>query len=151
MCDPSLFSQDLSGRTIVVTGGNSGIGLVTVEQLAKQGALVVLAARRPAEGERARAEVLQRVPAAKVEVAELDLAKLDSVRQFAAKLLAKHPVLHGLVNNAGVMNTPKSKTHDGFEMQFGTNHLGHFLLTELLLPALKAYRLSLADGMTIKT
>jgi NAD(P)-dependent dehydrogenase (short-subunit alcohol dehydrogenase family) len=137
VCDPSLFSQDLSGRTIVVTGGNSGIGLVTVEQLAKQGATVVLAARRPAEGERARAEVLQRVPGARIEVAELDLAKLASVRAFATALLARNEVLHGLVNNAGVMNTPQSKTHDGFEMQFGTNHLGHFLLTELLLPALQ--------------
>ena len=137
ICPPALLAQDLSGQTIVVTGGNSGIGLVTVEQLAKQGATVVLAARRPAEGERARAEVLQRVPGARIEVAELDLAKLASVRAFATALLARHEVLHGLVNNAGVMNTPQSKTHDGFEMQLGTNHLGHFLLTELLLPALQ--------------
>jgi retinol dehydrogenase-13 len=137
ICPPALLAQDLTGRTIVVTGGNSGIGLVTVEQLAKQGATVVLAARRPAEGERARAEVLQRLPAAKIEVAELDLAKLESVRAFATALLGSHEVLHGLVNNAGVMNTPQSKTHDGFEMQFGTNHLGHFLLTTSLLPLLQ--------------
>jgi retinol dehydrogenase-13 len=137
MCSPALLARDLAGKTFVVTGGNSGIGLVTVEQLAKQGAHVVLAARRPAEGERARAEVLARSPRGSVESATLDLASLASVRAFAAALLEKHSALHGLVNNAGVMNTPAGKTADGFEMQLGTNHLGHYLLTELLLPALQ--------------
>jgi len=138
MCSPAILERDLAGRVYVVTGGNSGIGLVTVQQLAKQGAHVVLAARRPAEGEKARAEVMAKGPRGAVEVMALDLASLASVREFAAALLAKHPAIHGLVNNAGVMNTPAGRTADGFEMQFGTNHLGHFLLTELLLPALRA-------------
>jgi NAD(P)-dependent dehydrogenase (short-subunit alcohol dehydrogenase family) len=137
MCSPALLERDLAGKVYVVTGGNSGIGLVTVEQLARQGAQVVLAARRPTEGERARADVLARSPRGSVESAMLDLASLASVRAFAAALLEKHGAIHGLVNNAGVMNTPAGKTADGFELQFGTNHLGHYLLTELLLPALQ--------------
>jgi retinol dehydrogenase-13 len=137
MCPPALLERDLAGQTLVVTGGNSGIGLVTVEQLARQGATVVLAARRPAEGERARAEVMAKSPRGTIEVGTLDLASLASVRAFAADVLAKHGAIHGLVNNAGVMNTPRGTTTDGFETQFGTNHLGHFLLTELLLPALR--------------
>lgn len=137
VCSPDLLAQDLAGRTYVVTGGNSGIGLVTVEQLARQGAHVVLAARRPAEGERARAEVMARAPRGSIEVQELDLASLASVRRFAERVLSTHDALNGLVNNAGVMNTPQGKTVDGFETQLGTNHLGHYLLTELLLPALR--------------
>ncbi len=137
VCAPDLLARDLSGSLYVVTGGNSGIGLVTVEQLARQGAHVVLAARRPAEGERARGEVMGRSPRGSVEVLELDLASLSSVRQFAERLLSRHDAVHGLVNNAGVMNTPKGTTAEGFETQFGTNHLGHYLLTELLLPALQ--------------
>lgn len=138
MCPPELLSKDLSGKTFIVTGGNSGIGLVTVGQLAKQGAHVVLACRRTAEGEKARRDIEASGAKGKVEVAALDLASLDSVRSFAAGFLAKHGELHGLVNNAGVMNTPAGKTKDGFETQLGTNHLGHFLLTELLLDALRA-------------
>jgi NAD(P)-dependent dehydrogenase (short-subunit alcohol dehydrogenase family) len=138
LCPPELFALDLTGKTYVVTGGNSGIGLSTVEQLAKQGATVVLACRRPADGERVKAEIVARGVRGRIEVAELDLASLASVRAFAERVLAAYPALHGLVNNAGVMNTPKGKTKDGFETQFGTNHLGHFLLTELLLERLKA-------------
>jgi NAD(P)-dependent dehydrogenase (short-subunit alcohol dehydrogenase family) len=138
MCPPELLQQNLSGKTYVVTGANSGIGLVTVEQLAKQGAHVVLACRRVAEGEAARAAIVARGVAGSIEVMALDLADLSSVRAFAAAFLAKHTALHGLVNNAGVMNTPQGKTKDGFEMQLGTNHLGHYLLTELLLDVLKA-------------
>lgn len=136
-CPLDLLATDLASKTYVVTGGNSGIGLVTVTQLAKQGAHVVLACRRPAEGEKAKAQVVAQHPSARIEVAELDLANLASVRAFAETVLAKHSVLHGLVNNAGVMNTPAGKTRDGFETQLGTNHLGHYLLTELLLPALE--------------
>jgi NAD(P)-dependent dehydrogenase (short-subunit alcohol dehydrogenase family) len=138
MCSPALLERDLAGKVYVVTGGNSGIGLVTVEQLAKQGAHVVLAARRPADAERARVDVLTRTPRGAIEVAALDLASLSSVRAFAAAFRDKHAALHGLVNNAGVMNTPQGKTADGFESQLGTNHLGHYLLTELLLPALQS-------------
>lgn len=137
-CPPELLSLDLTGKTFIVTGGNSGIGLVTVEQLAKQGAQVVLACRRPAEGERARADIAARGAKGSVEVAALDLSSLTSVRAFAAAFLAQHRQLHGLVNNAGIMNAPAGKTQDGFESQLGTNHLGHFLLTELVLDALSA-------------
>lgn len=137
MCPEVLFSTDLTGKTYVVTGGNSGIGLVTVTQLAKQGAQVVLACRRVAEGEKAKTNIEADGVKGKVEVMELDLANLQSVREFAKNFTAKYSQLHGLVNNAGVMNPPASKTKDGFELQFGTNHLGHFLLTELLLETLK--------------
>lgn len=137
MCPPELLARDLTGKTFIVTGGNSGIGLVTVEQVAKQGATVVLACRRVSEGEAAKAAMLERGIRGQVEVAELDLADLASVRRFSSAFLGRHKALHGLVNNAGVMNTPKGKTRDGFETQIGVNHLGHFLLTELLLDILK--------------
>ncbi|MGW1977657.1 oxidoreductase [Streptomyces sp. NPDC001889] len=117
---------DQRGRTAVVTGGNSGIGLATVRALAGAGAHVVLAVRNPESGEAAAADV-----DGSVEVRRVDLADLASVRAFAA---AWRGTLHILVNNAGVMGTPESRTRDGFETQFGTNHLGHFALTNLLLP-----------------
>ncbi|MGW0591257.1 oxidoreductase [Streptosporangium sp. NPDC002607] len=117
---------DQNGRTAVVTGANSGIGIATVEALAAAGAHVVLAVRDPKRGEAAAARVH-----GSVEVRRLDLADLASVRKFAA---AWRGDLDLLVNNAGVMNTPESSTKDGFETQFGTNHLGHFALTNLLLP-----------------
>lgn len=138
LCPPELLALDLTGKTYVVTGGNSGIGLSTVQQLAKQGAQVILACRRTADGERAKAEITAGGVRGSIEVRELDLASLASVRAFASAFLADHKQLHGLVNNAGVMNTPAGKTKDGFETQLGTNHLGHFLLTELLLDVLKA-------------
>ncbi len=137
MCPPELLSQDLSGRTYVVTGGNSGIGFETVQQLARQGARVILACRRVTEGEKAKASILAGLVRGTIEVRELDLARLESVRGFAKKILETDKIIHGLINNAGIMNTPEGKTRDGFELQFGTNHLGHFLLTELLIPALK--------------
>ncbi len=138
VCDPSLLQRDLSGKTIVVTGANAGIGLVTARQLAKQGASVILACRREEEAARCVAEIQNEHADAKVKAMRLDLGDLESVRAFASAFLADHTALHGLVNNAGVMNTPNTKTKDGFEMQFGVNHLGHFLLTELLRPALEA-------------
>jgi NAD(P)-dependent dehydrogenase (short-subunit alcohol dehydrogenase family) len=138
LCPPELLALDLTGKTYVVTGGNSGIGLSTVQQLAKQGAQVILACRRTADGERAKAEITAGGVRGSIEVRELDLASLASVRAFASAFLADHKQLHGLVNNAGVMNTPAGTTKDGFETQLGTNHLGHFLLTELLLDVLKA-------------
>jgi len=138
MCPPALLETDLAGKTFIVTGANSGIGLTTVGQLARQGATVVLACRRVAEGEAARASLVAEGVRGTIEVAALDLADLASVRSFAQGFLAKHTALHGLVNNAGVMNTPKGRTKDGFETQLGVNHLGHYLLTELLLDVLKA-------------
>jgi NAD(P)-dependent dehydrogenase (short-subunit alcohol dehydrogenase family) len=135
-CDPKLFEKELTGRTYVVTGGNSGAGLATVAQLVRQGAHVVAACRRVAAGEEAIAGLGSARGSA--EVMALDLGSLSSVRHFASEFKSKHGRLHGLVNNAGVMSTPEGRTVDGFETQFGTNHLGHFLLTELLLDTLKA-------------
>lgn len=135
-CDPRLFDQDLGGRTYVVTGGNSGAGLATVQQLVRQGAHVVAACRRVGAGEEATAELAGERGTA--EVMALDLNSLASVRRFVEAFTAKHDALHGLVNNAGVMNTPEGRTEDGFETQIGINHLGHVLLTELLLDTLKA-------------
>ncbi len=136
MCPQSLLDKDLGGRTIVVTGANSGIGYATAKQLAKQGAHVVLACRRVEEGNKRVDEIRAEHSGASVEARALDLGNLQSVRDFAEGLLAERDTLHGLINNAGVMNTPQKKTADGFEMQIGVNHLGHFLLTELLRGAL---------------
>ena len=126
---------DQAGRTAVVTGATSGLGLATAAALARRGAHVVLTARSTGRGEAALAELRRRVPDASAEVAELDLASLASVRAFAARTADRHPRLDLLVNNAGVMATPPERTADGFELQVGTNHLGHFALTGLLLPA----------------
>ncbi|MFQ5593469.1 MAG: SDR family oxidoreductase [Anaerolineae bacterium] len=136
MCDPKLFEKDLSGRTYIVTGANSGSGFATTLQLAKQGAHVIGACRRVDAGTVAFAD--QTGLRGSVEIMELDLASLASVRRFAEAFLAKYDRLDGLVNNAGVMMPPKGNTIDGFETQFGINYLGHFLLTELLLDTLKA-------------
>ncbi len=135
-CDPALLEKDLSGRVYIVTGANSGVGQATAEQLARQGATVVAGCRRVDAGAAAFVG-LGDVPGA-VEVMELDLGRLDSVRAFAKGFAARGDRLDGLVNNAGVMMTPEGRTADGFETQLGVNHLGHFLLTELLLDALRA-------------
>jgi NAD(P)-dependent dehydrogenase (short-subunit alcohol dehydrogenase family) len=124
----------LSGHTAVVTGANSGIGWAVALELAKHGARVVLACRDPARGRQAAARIVVRHAEADVEVAPLNLASMDSVREFGEKWEGP---LDLLVNNAGVMAPPKRmRTENGFELQFGTNHLGHFVLTGLLLPAL---------------
>ncbi|MFJ9146491.1 oxidoreductase [Streptomyces sp. NPDC102270] len=125
-----------SGRVAVVTGANSGIGYVTARELARRGARVVLACRSERRGTEARDRLLGEVPGADVEFARLDLGDLASVREFATAY--PHGRLDLLVNNAGVMALPYGTTADGFETQFGTNHLGHFALTGLLLPALLA-------------
>ena len=137
MCPPGLLERKLSGKTYVVTGGNSGIGRATSEQLVTQGAHVVIGCRRPEEGERLKSEWSAKKLPGSLDVIALDLADLQSVRSFATELQSRQSELNGLINNAGVMHTPFSRTKEGFEMQFGTNHLGHFLLTELLLPLLK--------------
>jgi NAD(P)-dependent dehydrogenase (short-subunit alcohol dehydrogenase family) len=130
---------DLTGRTAVVTGANSGIGFHTARELAAHGADVTLAVRNADKGAEARDRILAEVPAATVSVGSLDLADLASVRGFAESWSQAHPEgLDLLINNAGVMAIPRRTTADGFEMQFGTNHLGHFALTGLLLPALVA-------------
>lgn len=135
-CPPELLEIDLSGKTYFVTGGNSGIGLATVRQLALQGARVLAGCRNVEASESVFAGVRSAGMRGSIEVMRLDLGDLGSVRQCAERILSKVPRLDGLVNNAGVMNTPEGKTKDGFETQFGTNHLGHFLLTELLIPKL---------------
>jgi len=138
MVRPELLAKNLAGMTFVITGANSGIGFVAARQLASQGATVVMGCRRLLEGERVAEEIRRKFAFAKLEVCALDLADLSSVRSFVQEFKLRHTKLHGLVNNAGVMNTPFGRTKDGFETQFGTNHLGHFLLTELLMDALKA-------------
>ena len=127
---------DQSGRTAVVTGGNSGLGLETTRELARAGARVVLACRDTDKGAAASREIEAGVPSAQVEVAALDLADLASVRAFADRFRSQHGTLDILINNAGVMAPPRRETADGFELQFGTNHLGHFALTALLLGAM---------------
>ncbi|TQJ86127.1 oxidoreductase [Streptomyces sp. SLBN-31] len=129
---------DQTGRTAVVTGANSGLGIATVEALAGAGAHVVLAVRDPARGTAAAARVN-----GSVEVRRLDLADLASVREFAAQWQGD---LELLVNNARVMNIPESTTKDGFETQFGTNHLGHFALTNLLLPHITDRVVTVSSG-----
>ncbi len=127
---------DQQGRIAVVTGANSGLGLVTATELARHGARVVLAVRNTAAGEEAARRI-----GGDVEVRELDLASLASVRAFAAKLAADHPAVDLLVNNAGlVLLGPRRTTADGFELHMGTNMLGHFALTGLLLENLAAAR-----------
>ncbi len=127
---------DQTGRLAVVTGANSGLGAITARELARSGAHVVLAVRTTSKGEAAAQALRDAVPSARVEVRELDLSSLESVRAFAAELTAGVPALDLLVNNAGIMQTPARRTADGYELQLGTNHLGHFALTGLLLEAL---------------
>jgi NAD(P)-dependent dehydrogenase (short-subunit alcohol dehydrogenase family) len=133
---------DQSGRVAVVTGGNSGIGLITCRELARHGARVILACRSEQKGEQAVRQIRSALGDAgkdvEIEIRRLDLASLESVREFAESVDADLPDgLDLLVNNAGVMATPQLRTEDGFELQFGTNHLGHFALTGRLFDALK--------------
>ena len=124
------------GRTAVVTGANGGLGLETARALAGAGAHVVMAARDQDKAAAARDDILATVPGASLEVVPLDLAALASVRRAADAITAAHDRVDLLVNNAGLMAIPERHTEDGFEMQFGVNHLGHWALTALLLPAL---------------
>ena len=136
-CDPTLLSKDISGKTYIVTGANSGVGFETTQQLVKQGAHVVMACRRVDAGE----EVAQSFKDLKGshEVIKCDLADLASVRRFVESFLSKHRRLDGLVCNAGMVNMdskPKYTT-DGFEITMAASFFGHFLMTELLLDTLK--------------
>lgn len=128
-CDPKLFEKDLKGQVIIVTGANSGIGFVTTAQLAKQGATVVMACRSEEKGKTAASKI-----GANGVYMNLDLASLQSVKNFAAAFEEKYSRLDVLINNAGVMECPLIRTKEGFENQFGCNHLGHFLLSTLLFP-----------------
>ncbi len=133
------------GRVFVVTGANSGLGFSTSRELARHGATVLMAVRNEEKGRRALDDIRAAVPAVDVQLRMLDLADLDSVREFAASV----PTVDVLVNNAGVMMPPRSLTKQGFESQFGANHLGHFALTGLLLPALRRGGASGTDARVV--
>jgi len=128
---------DLRDRTILVTGSNTGIGFATARLLAGKGARIIMACRNAEKGRRALAQLKSLVPGAEASLLSLDLASLASVREAAAAVHARQHPLDGLINNAGLMMPPFSRTTDGFELQFGTNVLGHFALTGLLLPLLE--------------
>ncbi|MFT4601115.1 MAG: NAD(P)-dependent dehydrogenase (short-subunit alcohol dehydrogenase family) [Arenicella sp.] len=122
------------GRIALITGANTGLGLETTKWFVQKEIKVVMACRNLSKAEEAKKSVLSEHPNAEIELMELDLNSLESVKGFAAAFIEKHDKLDLLINNAGVMIPPYSKTKDGFELQFGVNHLGHFLLTDLLLP-----------------
>lgn len=136
--DQVIAGFDLSGKTAVVTGASAGLGIETARTLAGAGARVVMVARDMEKLARAVEGIREQVPGAQLETLQMDLAELASVRSAAAELLQRCEAIHLLINNAGIMACPLARTADGFEMQFGTNHLGHYLFTCLLAPALLA-------------
>ena len=136
--DDVLGDADLHGRRVVVTGASTGLGEETARALASRGAAVTMTARDAGRGDAAAERIRASFPDADLEVRILDLASLAQVRASAADFLADHDTIDILVNNAGVMACPRADTADGFELQLGTNHLGHFLLSSLLMPALLA-------------
>ncbi|WP_448003337.1 SDR family oxidoreductase [Agromyces bauzanensis] len=141
---------DLTGKRALVTGASDGMGLGIAERLAAAGAEVLLPVRNPRKGENAIARILKRVPAAKVALRSLDLSSLASVAALGETLLEEGHPIHILVNNAGVMTPPdRQVTADGFELQFGTNHLGHFALVARLLPLLQAGRAHVTSQISI--
>ncbi|XP_041449146.1 retinol dehydrogenase 13-like isoform X2 [Drosophila obscura] len=129
---------DETGKVVIVTGCNTGIGKETVMELARRGATVYMACRDMKKCEQARQEILEKTKNRNIFSRELDLCSLDSVRRFAANFKKENKQLHILINNAGVMDCPKLLTKDGFEMQIGVNHMGHFLLTNLLIDVLRS-------------
>ncbi|MEX2292609.1 MAG: SDR family NAD(P)-dependent oxidoreductase [Acidimicrobiales bacterium] len=133
--DDVLAGTDLTGKQVLVTGASAGLGVETVRALAAHGANVTAAVR---DLDKAKVALAQAAPGTTVDLRELDLADLTSIRHFAEAFLADHRRLDILIGNAGVMACPERRTADGFEMQFGTNHLGHFLLVNLLTPSLVA-------------
>ena len=135
---------DLTRKIIIITGANSGIGYESARELTRKGAEVIVASRDPIKAERAILNLKEEIPGAKLEFIELNLANLDSVRKFAEKFKSKYNSLDILLNNAGIMLIPFGKTVDGFENTVGTNHLGHFALTGLLMD-----RLSITPGARV--
>ncbi|MFA9391407.1 MAG: oxidoreductase [Prolixibacteraceae bacterium] len=128
---------DLSGKIIIVTGGNSGLGYESVKAFSMKGAEVILACRNMDKGEKAKGEIMKLNPTGSIQVMEIDLMDLSSVKKFADQIIQKYSKLDVLLNNAGIMATPYFQTKDGFEAQLGTNHLGHFALTGHLLQLIK--------------
>ena len=124
---------DLTGKVFIVTGGNSGLGYESVKAFAEKGAEVILACRNVEKGELAKSEIVKSDSTSNIKVMELDLMELSSIREFTSSFKSNYDQLDVLLNNAGIMMTPYQLTKDGFESQFGTNHLGHFTLTGLLL------------------
>ncbi len=140
--EDATIGVDLTGKVAIVTGASSGIGAETARVLALRGAHVIMACRDLARADRARQKLLQqskgRVPETHLELMRLDLGSLKSVRTFAREIVAQRRPLHLLINNAGVLHKNRTETEDGFEAHFGINHLGHFLLTTMLLDTLEA-------------
>lgn len=134
--DEVLDGIDLSGKLVVITGGASGLGQETARAMAAKGAQIVIPVRDMAKGEAAVADIKGSVPDADIALMECDLGKLANIQAFAKAFLVQHDRIDVLINNAGVMACPHMTTGDGLEMQFGTNHIGHFLLTNLLMPAI---------------
>jgi NAD(P)-dependent dehydrogenase (short-subunit alcohol dehydrogenase family) len=130
--------SDLSGQTAIVTGANTGLGKETATILASKNATVIMAVRNTMKGEKAALEIQNQFPKSNIKVMKLDLSSLKSVKDFADNILKEYKQINYLINNAGVMMPPYSKTEDNFELQFGTNHLGHFALTGHLFSLLKA-------------
>ncbi|WP_249929448.1 oxidoreductase [Planococcus maritimus] len=126
----------ITGKTAIITGANSGLGLETAKSFARLGARIILAVRNLDKGQAAEQEIREESPEATIEVMQLDLSDLESVRAFAETFTSRFDLLDLLINNAGVMTPPYTKTKDDFELQFGSNHLGHFALTGRLLPLL---------------
>jgi NAD(P)-dependent dehydrogenase (short-subunit alcohol dehydrogenase family) len=136
--DEVLAGLDLTGKTIVVTGSSAGLGSETARAMAAAGAEIIMAARDPDKNARIAARIRAEQPDAKLHLVTMDLADMASVRDAAAGILAAHPQIDALINNAGIMGGPLVITKDGLELHFAINHVGHFLLTGLLVPALKA-------------
>ncbi len=131
--EEATLGVDLSGQTIVLTGGSAGLGVETARVLALRGARIVSVVRDRPKGEAAAAQIREQVPGADIEIAELDLFDLDSVRRGADDIAARFPKIDRLINNAGVMMCPLGRTKEGLDTQLGTNHLGHFVLTARLI------------------
>ncbi|MFJ4831881.1 SDR family oxidoreductase [Streptomyces sp. NPDC088747] len=147
---PDLTVGDLSGKLAVVTGASDGVGLSLAARLAAAGAEVVMPVRNPRKGEAALERIRQRHPEAALSLRDLDLSSLDSVAALGATLRGENRPIHILVNNAGVMTPPdRQTTTDGFELQFGSNHLGHFALVAHLLPLLRAGRARVTSQLSV--
>lgn len=136
--DEVLEGKDLSGKTVLITGGSSGLGQETARAMAAKGAHIVITARNPEQMDEAVARIRADVPDAKLDTLVCDLASLGSIKAASAEANERFDKIDILVNNAGIMACPKMQTADGFEMQFGTNHLGHFALTKHLMPLVRA-------------
>ncbi|MHA2092113.1 MAG: oxidoreductase, partial [Candidatus Kariarchaeaceae archaeon] len=130
--------DDQTGKIIVITGANSGLGFEASKELARKNATVIMAVRDLEKGETAANEIREEIPSAKLDVTKLDLSSLSSVKEFADQFKGKYNELHVLINNAGIMQPPKMETEDGFELQIGVNHFGHYALTGQLFDLLKA-------------